>query len=444
MAKQNSNSNTEFFLAMFVIISLAGYTWWEKIGRNEFESINWTKVGIIITGIVSLIFIIYLLYYTYNRIKQNLKTKREEQEYLEKEEGKLLETLETDFDLFSSKKAKLELQKIRNSLKYLPSTLNTKYQNEISNFYKKTNKLIKEKEIEEEIRKIETEKWIKEQAELKQKEEERIKREHNKKVAELFAFKKGKNSIKALPLNKIYPNKVINEATWLMRKHLKEIENEKLKIEEAKEYYKEHDLDSKPRLTSCWEEEIYRQVRNDIKEGKIELKKKPEIEYLGKKLDKDFYRTKELDEETKLRAKAQGFKYTRGVELNGLVRGGGFYIRKENPRESSYHFYMKHLFAELHPNMRIEHQIGDKRVDVVLFIDGFKLGIEVETGVNKIEHLATKLPWLNKHFDQWIFVCPRKYIPRYNKLVDHEKSFCFAPKKAKEHILELLAPEEQL
>ncbi len=441
MAKQNSNSNTEFILAMFVIISLAGYTWWERVGRNEFESINWTKIGIFITGIISIIFAICLAYYTYKRIKQNLKAKREEKEYLEKEEDKILEKLKTDFSSFSSKKVKQELENIKDSLTYLPHRLNTKYQKKINNFYRKTDKLIQAKEIKEEIRNVEREKWIKEQEELKQEEEERLKREHNKEVAELFAFKKDKNSIEALPLNKNYPDDVINEAIWLMKKHQEEEENQKLKIEEAKEYYKEHDLDSKPKLTSFWEEEVYRQVRNEIKEGKIELKKKPEIKYLGKKLDKDFYRAKDLDKETKMIALAQGFKHVNCNELDGKI-SGGFYIKKENPRESKKHFCQKLLFKELYQNMYTEHQIAGKRVDVALLVEGFKLGIEIETGANRIEQLAAKIPWLNKHFDQWIFVCNKKLHPKYNQLVDHKKSFCKTPKQAKLHVLELVSPLE--
>ena len=72
------------------------------------------------------------------------------------------------------------------------------------------------------------------------------------------------------------------------------------------------------------------------------------------------------------------------------------------------------------------------------------LAIEIETGANRIEYLAEKIPWLNKHFAHWIFVCPRKLHAKYNKLVDHNKSFCFGPKDAKKFIKEIIASAEHL
>ncbi|MCD4666534.1 hypothetical protein K8R47_01865 [archaeon] len=442
MDKKNSSSDTEFIIAIFILLGLAGYVWWEKYKHKIIIDIM--NIGFIVLGILFLIFTIVLLFYIYKKVKENLKIKRERKKYLEKEKNKLIEILNNDFSSNNSSEIKQKLENIREFIDFLPHTITSESQNKINNFFTKINNIILKKELQEKKERSEEEIRIIKKEELKQKQEEKRKIYRKKQVSELFEFKKEKNSINALPLNKKYSKNIIKEAEWRIKKHLEEKENQKIKIEEAKDYYKDHDLNSKPHLENEEEEEIYRKIRNDIKEGKLELKKKPNIEYTGKKLEKDFYRTKDLDEETKLKAKAQGFKYTRGVELSGSICGGGFYIKKENPRESSYHFYMKHLFSELHPNTRIEYQIEDKRVDVALFIEDFKIGIEIETGANRIEHLAAKILWLNKHFDQWIFVCPRKLIPRYNKLVDHEKSFCLSPKKAKEHILELITPVEQL
>jgi len=176
-----------------------------------------------------------------------------------------------------------------------------------------------------------------------------------------------------------------------------------------------------------------------IKESKIEIKK-PIIERHGKKLEKSFYRVKDLSEEERARAISQGFKHYRGIELDGHLCIGGFYI-KNSSKESPYHFTAKHLFAELRPNSKTEYGLGDKRADVAYICNDYKLGLEIETGTNKIEQMAAKIPWLERNFSQWIFVCSRKVMSRYSHLVDGKKSFCLSPKRAKEKVLELTAPK---
>ena len=176
-----------------------------------------------------------------------------------------------------------------------------------------------------------------------------------------------------------------------------------------------------------------------LKESKIETKK-PIIERHGKKLEKSFYRVKDLNDEERLRALAQGFKHYRGIELDGHLCIGGFYI-KNNKKESPYHFTAKHLFAELRTNSKTEYGLGDKRADVAYICNDYKLGLEIETGTNKIEQMAAKIPWLERNFSQWIFVCSRKVMSRYSHLVDGKKSFCLSPKRAKEKVLELTAPK---
>ncbi|MFH1439433.1 MAG: hypothetical protein ABIG89_02630 [Candidatus Woesearchaeota archaeon] len=101
----------------------------------------------------------------------------------------------------------------------------------------------------------------------------------------------------------------------------------------------------------------------------------------------------------------QGFEYVRVNDLDGHQRGG-FYIKKENSQESNTHFVLKHLFTELHDNIYVEQVFGDRRVDAVFLLEGFKLGIEIETGANREDYLADKIKWLDKNFDSWIFVCP--------------------------------------
>ena len=145
-----------------------------------------------------------------------------------------------------------------------------------------------------------------------------------------------------------------------------------------------------------------------------------------------------MPQDMKTRADAEGFSYVRGNELDGFVAAGGFYITKETQKESNKHFVTKYLFAELHPNMKVEYAKEGKRADVAYISRKFKLAIEIETGTNKLDQLATKIKWLNKHFDYWFFVCSRKHLSKYNKYVDGKKSFCLPPKRAKEKVLDLI------
>lgn len=210
------------------------------------------------------------------------------------------------------------------------------------------------------------------------------------------------------------------------------------KIEQER---KEIEQKEKARRQVEYEETKKREQEKEqkTKESKIKVEK-PTIERYGKKLEKSFYRVKDLSEEERLRALAQGFKHYRGIELDGHLCIGGFYI-KNNKKESPYHFTAKHLFAELRPNSRTEYGLGDKRADVAYLCKDYKLGLEIETGTNKTEQLAAKIPWLERNFSQWIFVCSRKVMNKYRPLVDGKKSFCLSPKRAKEKVLELTAPK---
>lgn len=72
-------------------------------------------------------------------------------------------------------------------------------------------------------------------------------------------------------------------------------------------------------------------------------------------LNGSFYRAKELDDKEKLRAQRSVLlRHVRGIELDGRPCGGGFYIRKHTA-ETAHHFCLKHLFAELHPNAKVEY-----------------------------------------------------------------------------------------
>ena len=419
-----------------IIIGFIGLILYNKYGYKIFafldflKSINWGKVSII--GSIILIIGTLVVFTIYTIVKSDRKEKRKKQEYVKEQEKELGKIFRTDFSYKTAYGTEVLLKELKESIDKIDSIVTFANKDKINKFYKKVNNLIKRKQEEEEYKR--------EQKELEKERQEELERErHNKLVNELLEFKKKNNSIEAIPLNKKYSKDVISYAKIKMQNYLRKKHEQKEKREEAINYYKECDIDSKPYLDEAWEEEIYTQIREEVKSGKLNLKQKPKIEYEGKKLENIFYRAKNLNEEERRIAVAQGFVHVKGNELDGKICGGGFYIKKEN-RESKKHFYLKHLFAELHDNMKVEYQIGDKRVDVALLILDLKIGVEIETGANRDEQILEKVKWLNKHFDEWIFVCQRQLLPRYERFVDNKKSRCLTPKKAKEFILSYDSP----
>lgn len=156
-----------------------------------------------------------------------------------------------------------------------------------------------------------------------------------------------------------------------------------------------------------------------------------------------FYRAKDLDEKEKLRAKRGLLRHVRGIELDGSLCGGGFYIYKTS-LETVHHFCQKYLFAELHPSAKVEYWIDNRWVDVAFITETFRIAVEIETGSNNSEQIQEKAAWLNEHFDVWLFVCPRKYLGKYDPYVDYQKSFCCTVKQAKEKLLQLFAAMQQV
>ncbi len=343
--------------------------------------------------------------------------------------------LEGDFEGLESHKVLPKLQSIKDKLKKFPEEDQKNFETELNELIKKAKLIKKQKELEE-LEEYERQLEKIRQEELKKEREELKRLEYERQIIELFNFMKSMNSSKALPLNKAYSKSVIDQASWRMTKYLNEKEELQRIRDEAIVYYNSHSLKTQPYLEEDREKEIYAQVRGEIKNKTLTLNHSGNFEYKGNKLEKVFYRARELTTEERERAKLQGFTYVRGNELDGHV-SGGFYIQKQESTETNYHFYLKYLFAELHENMYVEHQVGSKRADVALLINGFSLAIEIETGKNRAEYLKEKVAWLNENFTQWIIVCKKPLLPRYSQFVDNENSFCLTPKEAKKHIEEL-------
>ncbi|MFQ5620932.1 MAG: hypothetical protein ACE5FT_03745 [Candidatus Nanoarchaeia archaeon] len=259
-------------------------------------------------------------------------------------------------------------------------------------------------------------------------------------VQVLTKFKIEKQDTEALPVDKLHTQSVIEEAEKEAERHFKYQRKKEATRKEAIQYYQTHSLDMKPNLDS-WEDGIYTQIRQEVQEGKIELHNtvvsQPQ-EAVDVDVSKRFYHAKGISPGERSILLENRFLHVRGVDLEGRPAPGGFYIRKHpNQKESPTHFVMKHLITELHPNLRSEVPVDGRYADVTS-IRKPKIAVEVETGANKDEDLKSKVEWLNKNFEQWIIVCRRRHLKRYNQLVDSQKSFCLTPKKAKEKILELM------
>jgi len=418
------NDVFEKFVLWSFVIAIISFNFEPAIDNVVFEimSIDWIRVGVV--GIIVVV-LSYLSFITLRKTWRKRKEKQEEvrkiEEVLREQETKLKKLLQINFSNNSSFGIKEKLTGFKEFLKSIPEELSGKYKDKIKEFYKEGNKLLVK---------------LRKKEEQKRLEERKRKQIFEDEINELFMFKKSKNSVSALPLDKNYCENVIREAGHRIRKWRDENKWIKQIRERAINYYSSHKLDTKPYIYNE-EESIHAQVRKEIKQGKIKLEKQKVKEQEKKQLPKNFYRAKDLSEEEKEDAIRQGFKHIRGIELNGNFCGGGFYIKKDE-KESGYHFYMKHLFAELNSKMLIEYGLSGKRIDVA-FVDGdLRIGIEIETGTNKSEQLVAKIPWLDRNFNQWIFVCSRKNIEKYREFVDNKKSYCLTPKKAKEKVLELI------
>ncbi|MEK6948299.1 MAG: hypothetical protein AABX19_03575 [Nanoarchaeota archaeon] len=430
MAEQG-NEKEIFIIAIVLALGII-----LKKAYDELIKVDWHRVfvfSILIIGLIILLAtpIVFIIKY---KIKQKKKLKEEQENisrqayYVNKTNEELDRLFGYVLDSGSTIRMIEKLEELRVFLDKIEGKNYHEFEEKIDHFFERYNQkykvLLNKQKIE-----IEKQKNLEE----KREQERKI---FEKKVNELLEFKKKHNSSEAVPINHKYDSEVLREAHSIAVDYFRTKEKDEECRKEAIEYYKIYTIETKPIMSYYRGEMIYEQVRNKIKEGKINIKK---IDGSLEKLEKNFYRAKDLDDNTRRQAIGLGYKYVRGNELDGKVSPGGFYINKTMERESDYHFYMKNLFAEINNKLKIEYCIENKRVDVSYIDTKFKIGIEIETGTNKTEQLIQKVQWLNKHFDKWIIVCTRKNLPKYNKYVDNKKSYCLTPKLAKEKLKELIA-----
>jgi uncharacterized membrane-anchored protein YhcB (DUF1043 family) len=289
----------------------------------------------------------------------------------------------------------------------------------------------------------------KEQEEREKKEEKQRKRK-DKKIERLLNYFLKKDSCTSIPL---WAVKVDHELISRAKKEyhaIKEreyrLEREEERIQEMKDkasqfILKNEALPSYFHKLSSKEQEIYLQKFKDFKAGKIV--QEPNIELHpedNELLESSFYEVNELTPEQKERFVNQyGYKHYPFFHLNGKL-GNNLIIRNPSKTESDYHFCMKHLFARLDEDSEIEYPLDGMRADVVFFFGKKQVAIEIETGMNNEKQVKEKVKWLNKNFDYWIIVCPKKKRKLYSHLVDKKKSFCLTSKNAEEKINTLKQP----
>ncbi|MBT4445946.1 hypothetical protein HOA92_04735 [archaeon] len=421
-----ADNDVSLILAVAVVVSLGLWKLWQKWGIYS-ATVDWNviflRLGI---GIISIIVLFIFLIFIVKFFRQWSREKRMIKEQRENNLRNLNELLKFEPATYISSDIRKELQKILFEINKFSNHLLVENEEVINEFKEKWFAEIEERKAAERLQiKVVSQKRSKELA---------AKRKFDFEVKQLISFMLSKNSSEVLPLNHKYSEKVISSAKYTVNQKLYLRKRKKETHKEAIEYYKEHDLDTQPNIDEK-DKSIYTEVRRGIKEGKIQLKHI--IVKDGKPLPKYFYRSKDMTSEMKQQAIAAGYQHARGIELDGKICGGGFYLHKAMIKESNYHFVTKHLFAELHPKMQVEKSINGKRVDVALCHGKLRLGVEIETGTNKESQLVAKVQWLNKHFEHWIFVCSRKLLPKYTKYVDGKKSFCLPPKKSKEKVLQL-------
>ncbi|MBN1544317.1 hypothetical protein JW898_02540 [Candidatus Woesearchaeota archaeon] len=436
------DSNVEVFIVVAVAIGAAGLVFWKKHGLevmrdvNSFLALPWLAIGIIL---LSSIFLFLITWNLRRWLNQRKEDKQEEEKQRLQRLNEIKSYAREDFSQFNSSQVMSRLDVIKKKLLKYPKEEVAQFQQLLDDLCKRAPLIVKQKQIEEELarqRKLEAEAEERRRIALeKRREEEKLRRFENV-VEELVQYKIKVRNPKSIPANSDYSEHVLQEASFRARQYFEEQDWLKWKREEATDYYSRYDIDSVPQLKDPKEVEVFLQVRSEIKSGALCVDKKAGLEYNGQRLEKVFYRARDLTKEQKIRAQKQGFEFIRGKELDSHL-SGGFYIQRGDSQETPYHFYMKHLFAELHENMQIEKEVKDRRVDVYLNIEDYKVAIEIETGTNKLDDLAEKTAWLNENFDCWIYVCKKDLLPRYSQFVDGKKSFALTPKKAKKMVEEI-------
>ena len=417
MKVENVRVNSlENWIAIAIVISAAGYGAIKQInlGKIMNDLIAVSNKAIFFTAVILSTSLLMLLIY---RHKQAHKTKK--QQFIGALEGFLDKECKTPESI---EKAINELDcLIRENHKL------SKKHEKLKSFIKRELNIRKKALLKEENKK-KRELELEEQKELGEK----------RLVKKLAGYFKKKDSDEAIPKWAIRCDSgIIDEAVELYNKIKRRAEEKNNKWQKVAKFVIEHkafplgfnELENA-------EQGMYKKALRLLKKGRLQQELSQEEVPSDKK---KFYHADELKpEEREELISRYGYRHKPFLFRNGAP-GNNLIIRNDPGKESDYHFCLKHLFAEIDKdNAEIEFAIGDLRADVGFVYSGKKIAVEIETGNNKQIQIVNKVGWLNKNFNNWIFICSRKNKKVYMKHVDNKKSFCLTLKDADKKVQQLI------
>ncbi|MDD3175262.1 MAG: hypothetical protein PHU51_02185 [Candidatus Nanoarchaeia archaeon] len=422
--KENSNANRDFLIAVIVLFGIWGYKHFEK------NPIDWSAVvRVAILSLLCLLFITSIIIAIIS-IYRHKRRKKEEFAKIKGEFQDLVKHLPSTLEKCNEKFKQLEkyAELFHEEVKKAKIDVNIR----IKEIKEKINQ---EKEEDRREAERERKKWEKEQR-LKQIENQQI-----NKIFEYFKEQKNNESIPEWALE--FDSRVIDRASEkyrtfeynskLDKKHWNQICKFVLETEGYPTHFNAFDKE---------EQELYLKAIQLKKEGKLKLQEEDVYGEVDKELlEKKFYFYNELSiKDRDLLTTKCGYRHKSFIFLDGRS-GNKVLIKNDNPSESDNHFCKKYLIASIDNSMsQVEYGINGQRTDVMFSVAGLKFAVEIETGTNKDIQIQRKVDWLNKHFDYWIIICPRKEKTKYKKFVDGKKSYCHTLKEGVEFIQSIINP----
>ncbi|MDD3175131.1 MAG: hypothetical protein PHU51_01490 [Candidatus Nanoarchaeia archaeon] len=422
--KENPNANRDLIIAVIVLFGLWGYKHFEE------NPIDWwaiAHVGIVfLLSVILLIGIIIAIISIYRHKKQ----KKEEFEKITREFHDVVKYSPSTLEECAKK-----LQKLEEYKETFPIEVNKT----------KSNVDIRIKEIKEKIKQDKKREiyWAEQRRKeiLEEKQLEKIYEEQVSRLLNHFIEKGSNESIPEWALE--FDKDVIEDARKEYRIFKQEEKNKKTQWNEISKFVLStdgfpHDFQDKDED----EQELYYKAMELKKQGKLKIQEEDVYGEINKELlEKKFYFYNELSiKDRDLLTTKCGYRHKSFMFLDGRS-GNKVLIKNDNPSESDNHFCKKHLIASIDNSMsKIEYEINNQRADVMFSVIGLKIAVEIETGTNKDIQIQRKVDWLNKHFDYWIIICPRKEKTKYKKFVDGKKSYCHTLKEGVEFIQSILNP----
>ena len=422
--KENPNANRDLIIAVIVLFGLWGYKHFEE------NPIDWSAVArVVILLLLCLLFLTGIII-TIISIYRHKKQKKEEFEKITTKFHDIVKHSPSTLEECSKK-----LQKLEEYKEIFPIEVNKA----------KSNVDIRIKEIKEKIQRDKKEKiyWAEQRRKeiLEEKQLEKIYEEQVSRLLNHFIEKGSNESIPEWALE--FDKDVIEDARKEYRIFKQEEKNKKTQWNEISKFVLStdgfpHDFQDKDKD----EQELYLQAMELKKQGKLKLQEEDVYGEVNKELlEKKFYFYNELSiKDRDLLTTKCGYRHKSFIFLDGRS-GNKVLIKNDNPSESDNHFCKKYLIASIDNSMsKIEYEINNQRADVMFSVIGLKIAVEIETGTNKDIQIQRKVDWLNKYFDYWIIICPRKEKTKYKKFVDGKKSYCHTLKEGVEFIQSILNP----